>query len=86
MSHRRKARLAAIVLSGIAGLCLLGLAALALAQLLPGRFALKLHWSERYGLFATAPALTGLVAFGIGGFACVWRAIALWRQRCRGKV
>jgi hypothetical protein len=85
MSRNRKATAARIVLSGFVGLCLVALAALALTQLLSGSFPIKLHSSERYGLFVTAPAFTALIVFGIGGSALIWRAVILWRERFNGK-
>jgi len=85
MSRHHKATSGAIVFCLFVGVCLVALAALALTQLLSGSFALKLHSSERYGLFVTAPAFTALIGFGIGGFALIWRAVALWRERFKGK-
>ena len=81
MSDYRKVTVVGIAISGFVGICLLALAALALTQLVSGSFPIKLHSSERYGLFVTAPAFTALSVFGIGGFGCVWRAVALWRER-----
>ena len=75
-----------IAISGFVGICFLALAALALMQLVSGSFPIKPHSSERYGLFVTAPAFTALTVFGLGGFGCVWKAVALWRERLRDKA
>ncbi len=73
------------MLWALSGVLLVLLAAVSAIHILGGQFTLSMHSSERYGRFFTSPVFTGLTFAAIGGAACLWRAVDLWRERFRDK-
>jgi hypothetical protein len=73
----RKTKLYQMILSSFAGVAFAALAIKALIHITQG----GLHSSERYGFHSASFTFKALLVGLICGFACIWRALSLWRKR-----